>query len=178
MYSRLLLTIAGLASISAPLGGAAWAQERAQVRAPALQRVVDCRAIAATQQRLACYDREVSALDSAEARRELVVMDRQQVRNTRRSLFGLALPDMGIFGEDADGDDAPAQLESTVRGASRNVNGKWILTLADGARWQQVDSREIAPPRSGQAVRIRRAGLGSYLANVNGQTAIRVRRIN
>jgi hypothetical protein len=170
------LAAGALAMIASPLAAIA-AQPREAERSPVLQRVVNCRAIAVTQQRLACYDREVAALDAAETSRELVVMDRQQVRSTRKSLFGLSLPNLGIFGDDNNQADAPSQLDSTIRSASQNANGRWILTLADGARWTQVDSRSLPiEPRSGHSVRIRRAGLGSYLANVNGQTAIRVRR--
>jgi hypothetical protein len=171
------LSIAAVALTMATATAAAQAPQ--QQRPPILTRLVQCRTIAATAERLACYDREVAAMDAAEASRELVVMDRQQVQRTRRSLFGLALPDLGIFGGDDDTEEEAARIESTVRSATQNANGKWIIVLADGARWVQVDSRNLAiEPRSGHPVRIRRAVMGSYLANVNDQAAIRVRRVN
>ena len=153
---------------------------RAQAERPqALSRVVQCRTIASQDERLACYDREVAAMEAAEASGQLVAMDRQQIRRTRRSLFGLSLPDLGIFGDDNDDEDEASRIESTVRSATQNANGKWIIELADGARWLQTDSRNLNfPPRPGQPIRIRRAAMGSYLANVNNQTAIRMRRIN
>ena len=175
MFLRLSIGAAALAAVAVP----ATAQQQQQERPPVLTRVVQCRTIASTAERLACYDREVAAMDAAEASRELVVMDRQQVRRARRSLFGLSLPDLGIFGGDEESDEESARIESTVRSASQTGNGKWIIVLADGARWLQVDSRNLAiEPRPGHSIRIRRALMGSYLANVNGQVAIRVRRVN
>ena len=144
-----------------------------------LSRVVQCRGLASAEERLACYDREVAAMDQAQASGELVAMDRQQVRRTRRSLFGLGLPNLGIFGDDNEDEEEASRIESTVRSASQNSLGKWIIVIEDGARWLQIDSRSLNfPPRPGQPIRIRRASLGSYFANVNNQTAIRMRRIN
>ena len=70
------------------------------------------------------------------------------------------------------------QIESTIRGLRQDPYGKYTFTLEDGARWVQIDTREMrATPRLGQPIRIRRAMMGSYLANVNDQIAIRVRRV-
>jgi hypothetical protein len=154
---------------------------RSQVPSPgrpeALNRLTACRLLADTAQRLGCYDREVAALDAAEARKEIVVVDRQQIQRTRRSLFGLSLPDLNIFGNDNGDEQAVAELQSTIRSASQSPHGKWTLTLQDGARWAQIDSKELArDPRPGQSIRIKRAAMGSYLANIDGQVAIRVQR--
>lgn len=165
-----LFCLAGTASAQRPQVG----QERPEV----LSRVLECRAIASTEERLACFDRAVAALDAAQTSGQLVAMDRQQVRRTRRSLFGLGLPGLGIFGDDNEDEEDAQAIESTIRSATQNALGKWVITLADGARWLQTDSRNLnIEPRQGHPVRIRRAAMGSYLANVNGQVAIRVRRI-
>lgn len=177
MSLRLVIAAAALACIAGP--AAAQRQRPAQEPPAALSRVVQCRTIASEPERLACYDREVAAMQAAQTSGELVAMDRSQVRRTRRSLFGLAVPNLGIFGDDNDDEEEASRIESTVRSATQNGNGKWIIELEDGARWLQTDSRNLNfPPRRGQPIRIRRAALGSYLANVNGQVAIRVRRIN
>ena len=42
--------------------------------------------------RLACYDREARAAKGAIAAREVGVLDRAEVRRTRRSLFGFSVP--------------------------------------------------------------------------------------
>jgi hypothetical protein len=172
--------IAVLAAAALAASAAAAQNQRPGAERPAvLSRVVQCRTIAAEAERLACYDREVAAMDQAATTGELVAMDRQQVRRTRRSLFGLTVPNLGVFGDDNQDEEEASRIESTVRSASMNANGKWIIEIEDGARWIQTDSRGLNfPPRAGQKIRIRRAALGSYLANVNNQVAIRVRRLN
>lgn len=172
---------AAAALFCAAVPGAAAAQDRNAQRArpEVMSRVVRCRTIASAEERLACFDREVAAMDAAAASGNLVAMDRQQVRRTRRSLFGLALPDLDVFGDDGQDDEEASRIEGTVRSATQNANGKWIITLDDGARWLQIDTRNLNfPPRAGQPIRIRRAAMGSYFANVNNQVAIRMRRIN
>lgn len=155
----------------------AFAQAGPGQKPQALIRVLDCRSVQPPEQRLACFDREVAALGVAEASRELIIVDRQQIRRTRRSLFGLALPDLGIFGDASSGEDAFTSLETTIRSASQSPYGKWNLTMQDGARWVQVDSRNLSrDPRPNDPIQIKRAAFGSYLANIDGQVAIRVRR--
>lgn len=140
-------------------------------------RVVACTSIANAAERLACFDREVAAMNQAQRSGDLVAMDRQQVRRTRRSLFGLALPDLGVFG-DADSDDGASEIQTTIKAARDDGRGKWTFDLAEGGRWVQLDSRPfVVDPAPGQPVRIRRAAMGSYLMNVNKQIAIRVRRV-
>lgn len=168
--------LALLALLAAP-ASAAVRDEKAPAPAP-IARVVACQSVADTAQRLACFDREVAAMARAEASGELVAMDRQQLRRTKRSLFGIALPDLDVFG-DSDGIEGEAStLETTIKSVRQRGDGKWILDLAEGGRWMQIDSHELAQdPRAGHPIRIRRAAMGSYLANVNKQYAIRVRRV-
>jgi hypothetical protein len=145
-------------------------------RAAAFKKLIDCRSLADTAQRLACYDRETAALDAAETRREIVVLDRAQVTKTQRTLFGLPLPNLKIFGDDSS--EAQKEITTTIKRAWTHSNGKWAFELADGAHWAQTDSRELVfEPEAGQPIRIRRAAVGSYMANIDRQTAIRVERI-
>lgn len=158
------------------LAAASGAEAAEPERATALRKLVACRSIADITARVACFDREVAAIDAAEARKDLVVFDRAQVRKTQRSLFGLSLPDLNIFGDDSK--DAQKEIVSTIKRAWVNSNQKWAFELPDGARWAQTDSRVIhLDPRPGDSIRIRRAALGSYLANIGRQTAVRVQRI-
>jgi len=157
---------------------AAQAQDTGPREAPpaAFQRTIQCRAVADPQERLACYDREVAALETAERASEIRVVDRQQVRRTRRSLFGLVLPDLNIFGGDDD-QTAVNEITGKIQTATQDPSGKYTFALEDGARWRQIDSRNLnVTPRPGHTIRIRRGAMGSFLANVNNQVAIRVRR--
>jgi hypothetical protein len=145
----------------------------------AFQKAVQCRTVQSPEERLACYDREIAALETAEATNEIRVVDRAQVQKTRRGLFGLVLPDINIFGGGKDdGSDPVDEINSSIRTFTQDPRGRYTFTLDDGARWQQLDTRVLNTPRAGQTVRIRRAAMGSFLANVNKQTAIRVKRVN
>lgn len=174
MRPLLLCVLAASLFASGPVG----AQQPAPARPPALVRLVDCRGITDTAARLACYDREVAALDAAEKSKDLVVVDRDQLRKTRRTLFGLTLPNLSVFGDDSPDAEAVVKLDSKIKTARQNPYGKWTFVLEDGATWTQIDSRNLnIDPSPGHDISIRRAAMGSYLANVNKQTAIRVQRM-
>lgn len=164
---------AGLA-LCAPVAALA---QQPQARPEALKRLTACRSVAGESERLACYDREVAAVDAAEARKDLVVVDREQLKKTRRTLFGLSLPNLSVFGDDSPDQEGVSRIESRIKSLSQTPDGKWVFVLEDGAQWLQSDSRNLSmDPRVGQPIVIRKAAIGSYLANVNKQIAIRVRR--
>jgi hypothetical protein len=167
-----------LALFCLAVGSAAAAQEADGKKSQVLTRVVDCRKLTDAGERLACYDREVSAMEAAEARKDLVVVDRDQLRKTRRTLFGLTLPNLSVFGDDNQDEEGVQRIDTTIKSVTQGPYGKWILTLEDGARWAQLDSIELpVDPKPGHNIKIRRAAMGSYLANIKDQTAIRVRRV-
>lgn len=156
-------------------------QDAPQPRPQSFEAVVRCRAIADPTERLACFDTAVAALQTAQERRDVVMVDRQQVREGRRRLFGLALPRIPIFGggdDDDDNDqDAVRSLESTVSAVSSS-GSQYQVTLADGSVWLQVDNNALAvAPRAGHRVVVNRGALGSYMMRIMNQPGIRVRRV-
>ena len=57
------------------------------------------------------------------------------------------------------------------------AGGLWAMELDSGAVWRQTDGNKLSRrPKPGSTVEIRSAALGSYFMNVDGQTAIRVKR--
>ncbi len=164
---------AGSASATAAL-----AQATKAPPSDALKNLTNCRDIANGRERLTCYDREVANLAAAQSRKDVVIVDRQQLNRTRKTLFGLALPDLGLFGSDTPGEEGVSRISSTIKAANQTPYGKWILRLEDGASWVQMDSRDLPiSPKPGHPIEIRKAALGSYLANIKGQVAIRVQRL-
>jgi hypothetical protein len=155
--------------------------DRAGKRPEVFEAVVRCRAITETAARLQCYDTAAANLEQAANRRDVVVVDREQVREDRRRLFGLALPRLGIFGGgDDDGDDAEEVIRvvGVVASASQNGFGQWVIRLQDGAVWAQTDNNVLAlRPRPGQKVVVNRGALGSYMMRVNNQPGLRVKRL-
>lgn len=169
----MLAVVLGVAA-SVPAG----AQSAGQGSPAVLTNVLGCRAIGDAAARLACFDRSVAALGEAQTKGEVVTLDRSEVRKTRRSLFGLTLPTLRILGDEDDSEDG-TEIETRIVRTAPGADGKWIFVLAEGGRWQQIDTRGfIVDPKAGQTIRIRRAALGSYVANVNNQRAIKVRRLN
>lgn len=150
-------------------------------QSPALGDVIACRAIADAAQRLACFDSKVGALQDATNKRDIVVVDRQEVREARRSLFGFTLPSLRIFGDSASGKpdaEEPEQKEitATVRSARQDGADNWIIVLEDGAIWHQTDGAIAVGPKPGTQVTIRRAALGSYFIRVGKQPGVKARR--
>jgi hypothetical protein len=152
------------------------AQDRDQPAPPAVyQAVIDCEAIAEPAQRLACFDRSVAALKTATRERQVVVVDRGTVREARRGLFGLSLPRIKLFGNDDDTEEVTA-IDGTIASVRMASDGLPIFVLEDGARWKQTDGRNVFP-KAGQPIHIKRAAMGSYMANVNKQPGVRVIRL-
>src|SRR5215203_4368662 len=92
---RTTLILASLAAL-APAAPAETPRNRPELFA----RLIDCRTIPDAGQRLDCYDRSVSAIEAAEKSNELVVVDRREIRETKRSLFGFTLPRISLFSGD------------------------------------------------------------------------------
>jgi hypothetical protein len=147
----------------------------AQDRSKRLSAVVDCRKIADSGERLACYDKAVADLDTAEKTREVVVVDRDQVNEARRSVFGLKLPKIKLFGGD---DDEVAALESVITSVGRGRDGKLTFTIEDGARWVQTDNHTVVGVRVGTKVTLTRGVLGTFFAKFHGSTSAKVARVN
>jgi hypothetical protein len=144
------------------------------------QAVIDCRGIADSGARLACYDAKVATLADAQKSDDLFVASKAQVREARRGLFGLSLPRITIFGGDDDDPEDKLQIKEidAVLSAVGGGTGRWVLTLDDGATWIQTDGAFIKTPKPGAKVHIKRGALGSYMANVNGGLGFKVKREN
>jgi hypothetical protein len=149
-------------------------------RPEAFEALVKCRAVAEDAARLRCFDQAAAALEQAAARRDVVIVDRAAVRQTRRTLFGLELPRLPFFGGgDDDKAEEVSQIEGVVSSAFQNGNGQWVVRLEEGGTWAQTDDTPISIwPKAGNKVVIRRASMGSYMMRINGQPGVRAKRQN
>ena len=135
-----------------------------------------CQTIQSDEERLACYDERVALLEAAALNKDVVVADKETLRETKRGLFGFSLPKIDLFSNDGSDQDF-AEIESTIQSARKIGYGYWLMELETGARWEQVDGKLVLSPKTGQKVKIRRGSLGTYFARVNGQPGVRVRRV-
>lgn len=140
-----------------------------------IQELYACRDIADAAGRLACFDREVGELSTADQAREITFTDRETAKKTRRGLFGFSFPKLGgIFGGD---EDEIKEIETVIRSVSTDQSGKYRLGMEDGAVWVQIDTTSLPrEPKPGQKVKIKVASMGSYFATINDGRTIRMKR--
>jgi hypothetical protein len=168
----LIAGLTALALVSAPAIQTPPQQQRPEM----LERLTACRAVTDSVQRLACYDAAAAAFDDAERQGDLVVIDRAAVSETRRQLFGFELPTLPRLFSGGDADEIDA-IETTLERAFHTSERRWTFRLADGSVWRQIDSEPVRFDNDpGEAVRVRKASLGSFLLTVGGSRAVRVRR--
>lgn len=149
-----------------------------QSRPPVFEELVNCRTVADPTARLACYDDKVAAIDEAEKKDELVLADKASMKEARKGLFGFSIPKLKIFGNDGK-EEEDFELVAKIDSAYMANYGKWTIVLDDGARWTQIDTSVLRKnPKPGMEVKIRTAAMGSYFANIDGQRAIRMKRVN
>ena len=146
-------------------------------RPPVFEALVNCRTITNTEERLACYDAKVAAIDEAEKKDELVLADKQSMQEARRGLFGFSLPKLRLFGND--GGEGESEIVTKITSAYQGGSGKWAVILEDGARWVQIDDKILnKEPAAGMEIKIREAAMGSFFANIAGQRGMRMKRVN
>ena len=147
-----------------------------QDRAKELQQLIDCRKLADNTARLACYDSAASTLDQAEAKGDIVVVNREQARKVRRQAFGFSMPSITLF-ERGERPEEVAQADDKIASVRRLLTGKWEFHLQSGAVWVQIDLTELPlDPKPGQTVKIQKAAMGSYAMSVGNQRSVKVHR--
>jgi hypothetical protein len=163
-------------AIAAPVA----AKEKTKPAASPLVAAIDrCRQIGDSAQRLACYDSAANALVTAANSGAVAVVDENEIRKARHSLFGFTLPKIPFFSGDTTADEAQRQLDSTITSVQALNNGYYRIVIADNnAVWETSDSSvSFDPPRRGQKISIIRSALGGYFLRINGQVGVRGRRV-
>lgn len=161
---------------------AAGASAAAPAIAPAnaVAKVTECRNIASDAARLSCYDQAVAALDNAVSHHDLTVIDKEDVHRARRSLFGLTMPNLTVFGMGNKQEEAYApdlvMLDTTVRAVRPVSYGKWDMETEEHAVWRNVDLLDFAPT-VGEKMHMKKGVLGSYFLKLGSDRAIKAERI-
>jgi hypothetical protein len=175
MRLNTIVTICLVAAVPAAAG--AKTREKPP-QSPLVQALAGCRAQTDDAARLRCYDAAAGALTAAAAEGNVVVVDQQDLKQARRSLFGFSLPKLPFFGGDRSAEDAPEELTAKISSARALGYGKWQVRIEDGAVWETTDSfGNMREPRPGNEVLIKRGALGSYMMRIAGQRAVRAKRV-
>jgi len=144
---------------------------------PYVNALEQCRQINDSAQRLACYDKAGPALVTASRNGEVNVVDRGQLRQARRSLFGFSMPKLPFFSGDQSVSDTPDQIETTIKSASDLGYGKYRIKVTEGDAVWETTEESFLEPKAGQKIIIRRGPLGSYFLRINGNAGIKGRRV-
>lgn len=137
-----------------------------------------CRTIEADSERLACYDREVTSFTRAAQEGEVRVVDREDAKKARRSLFGFSLPFKDIFGGD-DKEDVQQTLVSTVTSVRPLRGGEYQFRIEEGdAVWETTNSpARLRAPQVGDKVEFKKALFNSYWISFDGQIGVKGKRV-
>jgi hypothetical protein len=174
MQPKRLVLIAALMTVAV----AAAAKEK-PAPSPLVSAIDRCRQIADPMQRLACYDAAAGALVQATNSGAVAVVDENEVKKVRHSLFGFSLPKIPFFSGDTTANEAQDKIDSTITKVTALNNGYYQLVIADNnAVWVTTDdSVSFYPPKPGQKIEIIRGALGNYFLRINGQVGVRGKRV-
>jgi hypothetical protein len=138
-----------------------------------------CQKVASPAERLACFDSAAATLLGSVKRGDTSIVDRSDVRQVRRSLFGFAVPKLPFFRGDKSANDVADVLESRVAAVRSIGYGRYRITLADGdAVWETTETYStMDDPRVGQKITLKRGALGRYTLSIDGQRGVTGRRV-
>ncbi|MBL0923285.1 MAG: hypothetical protein IBJ12_02310 [Sphingomonadaceae bacterium] len=137
--------------------------------------LVGCKTIADSAARLACYDAAAAKMQQAADAKDIVILDRAEVRKTKRSLFGFLLPKLPFF--DNDQEDEFTTIETTFSSVTPVGYGKYQFTIPEGAVWETTEPTQSVL-REGRKVKIKRGAIGGFLMQVGNGGYVRVKRVS
>lgn len=175
--------MAGTMILAAMVAGSAQAATKVQQPRPEIfDSLLKCRSVTDDKARLACFDRQSSEMESAAARDEVVVLDKSELKKTRKTLFGFAFPKLPFLGgandDDRHEEEGFSHIATKIMSLQKLPYGKWQIGVEDGAQWVTTEAVTGRDPKVGQSIEIRRAAMGSFLGKVDGGRAVRMKRVS
>ena len=163
-------------SIVSTLASSALAAGGPEPAPQAVQAAIDCRKVADSAARLACYDSAVDALGQQLAQGQVIAVDHAQAQQVRRQAFGFTMPSLSLFDRGAKPEEM-SEVVLAVDSAQRQSDGKWLVRLEGGQVWRQIDTGDFSrDPKPGAKATIKKAMLGSYMMMIGGHSPVRVHR--
>lgn len=173
--------IAGAALVAAfACTAPSWGKEKPKdpaSRAAAFDKVAACRTIKDPAARLACFDNTVAALEAAEKSGDVVVVDRAQIHEAKKQVFGLpAIESLNIFNR-GEHTETVEKITGEIARATQGYDQKWVIETKDGQVWAETDVESFYPePKAGDHVEIRKGVLGSFFIKINNNVSFKVHR--
>lgn len=170
---RVAVVLLAAGAISAPALGA----PKSRPDSPLITDVRKCQRIVEDAARLACFDRSVAVLATAQARGDISFVDRQGMREVRRSLFGFSVPKLPFFSSPK-GEQEPKVLVTTLASFRELGHDFYRFTVQDPeSTWETLDAAFIGSPKAGDKVTIKKGSLGNYWVQFGREREVSAHRI-
>lgn len=171
---------AAAALLLLPLGSGALAQsETSDPSGDLLDKLKACQAVTGDSERLACFDQAVGEVVAASDAGEVRIVDQEDVRRTKRQLFGLSVPEIDILKTKDDEDkEASELLETSITSVRYISRRKLRFTTEEGAVWEinNAPSR-LRTVEAGDQVVFKKAALGTFFIRIDGQLGVKGKRV-
>jgi hypothetical protein len=167
MFRRILVL-----AVALPLTAAA----APKATSPLVADVIACRAVAAAEARLGCFEAAAERLDAASRGGGIVVIDQAAAEAARRDTFGLGLPRLAFLDGATEG--KPLETLEGVLKSARVLPGEGFgrFELEDGSVWRQISGVSQPGAKPGARVRITRGAVGSYWLKIGDQPSVKAHR--
>lgn len=140
-----------------------------------LESLRNCAEMIENDMRLACYDAAIAKLLVQQEAGEIRLVDKEDIAETRRSLFGFSLPKLGVFGS---GDDTESNvLKSKIVSVRRLGSDKWLISITEGSVWQVSNAPRRFKPEVGDPIELEKAAMSSYWVRLDGALGVKGRRV-
>jgi hypothetical protein len=140
-----------------------------------------CAAIAAPEQRLACFDAAFPSAPassaSASAPAASTVATPAGDDDAARRDFGLNERQRHALDPQPVRDSGPERIEATVATLQYAAGGERVFTLDNGQVWQQTEASSRGRVSPGDRIHVRRASLGTFMLVTPARVGLRVRRL-
>jgi hypothetical protein len=175
---RITIIFALAAGLAAAPALAAPAPAPATSAAQPMGALYGCADLKDAAQRLACFDKEVATLRSAEAAGNFKAVDRQAVEQLEKESFGFQLPSLPRLAFPKMGGDKPAPSAQTYEITAVRGGERPSYVMADGSVWRQIETERNIHVKKGATVVIEKAAMGSFMLSPTkgGGRGLRVRR--
>ncbi len=173
-------TLSAGALVLLVISSPAMSQTRSEAPKPAgselFESLTNCRTITDDMQRLACFDSASASLSAAVDSKQVLVIEEQEVKRTKKSLFGFRLPDLSIFGGSGNDSEEDKTLVTTIKSVGNAGGGRWNIAIPEGAVWQTTETLSLIPA-VGDEVTIQSGMMGGYFLKVRNRRSVRAKRI-
>lgn len=142
-----------------------------------LQQLAACGALQEMAARLSCYEMAAGNLLRAVENKDIVVVEREKIRASKRALFGLPIPNIPFLNDGPEEAAEEKEYTATIAEVAPLRDAEWRIRLNTGAVWQTTEAGPIGrEPKRGDQVIIRKGALGSYMMNIAGRRGLRAKR--